>query len=130
MTRRIVIADDDAAIRSLIRLTLPPGDYEVLEATDGPDVLRLLDERAPDLLLLDWQMPGADGGHVLDRVKALDRGTRVIMLTAQTRPEYRTRAEELGADAFMTKPFSPLRLLGVIDDLLGPRPAPPAGGAA
>jgi DNA-binding response OmpR family regulator len=122
-TFRILIVDDDEWVRRLLRTTLSADDYEIFEATDGDDGLRLIEEAAPDLVLLDWQMPGRHGSIVLDAVKEARPLLPVIVLTAEERQSQRELAESLRADAFLNKPFSPLELLSLIERLLGERPS-------
>jgi two-component system, OmpR family, phosphate regulon response regulator PhoB len=120
--RRVLIVDDDEAIRTLLRLTLSTDDYEVFEAVDGEDGLRMLGEVVPDLILLDWKMPGRHGSLVLDEVKATQPTLPVIVLTSEMQEHHRRLAESLLVDAFLTKPFSPIELLDTIERLLGERP--------
>lgn len=117
--RRIVIVDDDEWVRRLLRSTLSADEYEIFEATDGDEGLRLVDEVSPDLVLLDWQMPERHGSLVLDALKEARPQLPVIVLTAEERQSQRELAESLRADAFLNKPFSPLELLGLIERLLG-----------
>jgi two-component system, OmpR family, phosphate regulon response regulator PhoB len=119
---RILIVDDDESVRSLLRMTLPEGEYEVEEATDGEEVLALLAGRVPDLVLLDWKMPGRHGSLVLDELKTRHPQLPVIVLTAEIAEHHRSLAEALKVDVFLTKPFSPLELLATIERLLGERP--------
>jgi len=120
--RRVLIVDDDEAIRALLRLTLPTEEYEVTEAVDGEHGLRMLGETEPDLMLLDWKMPGRHGSLVLDEVKARRPTLPVIVLTSEMQEHHRRLAESLRVDAFLTKPFSPIELLETIERLLGERP--------
>jgi two-component system phosphate regulon response regulator PhoB len=120
--RRILIVDDDESVRSLLRMTMPEGEYEVEEATDGEEVLALLGGRVPDLVLLDWKMPGRHGSLVLDELKSRHPQLPVIVLTAEIAEHHRSLAEALKVDVFLTKPFSPLELLATIERLLGERP--------
>lgn len=117
--RQILIVDDDESVRSLLRTTLPEDEYEVVEATDGDEALALIDGRVPDLVLLDWKMPGRHGSLVLDEVKSRHPQLPVIVLTAEIAEHHRSLAEALRVDVFLTKPFSPLELLETIERLLG-----------
>lgn len=121
--RRILIVDDDEAVRSLLRLTLPKEGFELVEASDGAEALASVAERVPDLILLDWRMPGRSGGEVLLELRQRHSELPVIVLTAEKRSFPRSLAEALKADAFLTKPFSPLELLGEVERLLPERPA-------
>ena len=120
--RRIMIVDDDESVRSLLRMTLPEGEYEIEEAIDGEEALTLLAGHVPDLVLLDWKMPGRHGSLVLDELKTRHPQLPVIVLTAEVAEHHRNLAESLKVDVFLTKPFSPLELLGTIERLLGERP--------
>lgn len=115
---RILIADDDAPLRQLLRMTLPENGFEVLEAGDGQEALDVIAVRPPDLLVLDWRMPGLGGADVLREVRRSHPDLRVIVLTVEGRPRQRAVAESLGADMFLTKPFSPLELLDAVERLL------------
>ncbi len=120
--RRILIVDDDASVRSLLRNTLPEVEYEILEAADGAEALMQFRAEPPDLILLDWRMPGMGGSSVLDAVKDQHPQLPVIVLTSEVQDHHRALAETLGVDAFITKPFSPLELLDTVERLLGERP--------
>ena len=120
--RRIMIVDDDESVRSLLRMTLPEGEYEIEEAIDGEEALTLLAGHVPDLVLLDWKMPGRHGSLVLDELKTRHPQLPVIVLTAEVAEHHRNLAESLKVDVFLTKPFSPLELLETIERLLGESP--------
>ena len=124
MTARILIVDDQADIRKLIRLTLSHlENAEVHEADNGADGWRLAQDIKPDLMLLDVMMPGAlDGYQVCSKVKndpLLAGQTKVILLTARAQQEDLEQGRKAGSDAYLTKAFSPLKLLDLVDDLLG-----------
>jgi CheY-like chemotaxis protein len=118
---RIAIVDDDSFVRRLVRLTLPPDDFELAEASDGDTALGLVETHASDLVLLDWRMPRVSGEEVLRQLKERDASLPVIVVTADS--DERSVAKALGADVFLTKPFSPLELLETIERLLGDRTA-------
>jgi DNA-binding response OmpR family regulator len=103
-------------------MTLPDEGFDLVEAQDGDQALQLTDGRAPALVLLDWRMPGFSGAEVLPELKRRHPGTPVIVLTAEPETQHRQTAESLGADVFMTKPFSPLQLLATVERLLSERP--------
>jgi CheY-like chemotaxis protein len=113
---RILLVDDDIFIRRLLRITLPVDEFEIAEASDGDIALELIEAQRPELVLLDWQMPVAPGATVLARLQERHPNLPVIVLTADA--TQRDRAMELGAVAFLTKPFSPLGLLRAIEALL------------
>lgn len=120
--RRIVLVDDDPIVRRLLRTTLPSESYDVLEASDGDAALRLVDGAEPSLVVLDWHLPGRTGEEVLAESKRRSPSLPVLVLTAEHDPEHRDRATRLGADVFLTKPFSPSKLLEAIERLLGESP--------
>jgi CheY-like chemotaxis protein len=113
---RVVLIDDDVFVRRLLRMTLPAEDFEISEAADGDIALAVAEVQRPDLVLLDWRMPTVSGETVLTELKARYPHVAVVVLTVEG--EQRSRAGELGADAFLTKPFSPLELLRTVEQLL------------
>jgi len=119
--KKILIVDDHADIRRLIRLTLEFAEYEIREAQDGEIALRMAQEVAPDLVLLDVMMPGPiDGLEVCRRLRAsapAGAGPRVIMLSARGRANDREAGLQAGADVYLVKPFSPLQLIDCIAGL-------------
>jgi two-component system phosphate regulon response regulator PhoB len=119
--RTILIADDEDALRALVRVTLDSGRFQIVEATDGVEALRLARQHRPDLLFLDWAMPGLSGLEVCRRLRAdpATKGLTIVMLTARAQEFDRAAALEVGVDAYITKPFSPLRLLDAVRDKLG-----------
>jgi CheY-like chemotaxis protein len=121
VTFRVLIADDDATVRSLLRATLPEDGYDVLEACDGNEALQLIGQEPLDLVLLDWHMPGRRGAQVLEELKRRHPALPVVVLTAEHQAPHRARAEALGVDVFLTKPFSPIELLDTVERLLPER---------
>lgn len=119
--RRIVIVDDDPIVRRLLRSMLPSESFDVLEASDGDAALRLVDGAEASLVVLDWHLPGRTGSEVLAMSKQRSPALPVLVLTAEQDPEQRNRATQLGADVFLTKPFSPSELLEAIERLLAER---------
>jgi CheY-like chemotaxis protein len=116
--KRVVIVDDDDEIRELLLRTLPADGFELLEARDGREALALVERDAPDLLVLDWNMPNTSGGDVLAELARRELRVPVIVLTADDDPKRREIAEAYGASAFLAKPFSPIELLGALERLL------------
>lgn len=110
---RIALVDDDEPLRRLLRATLVPSEYEVVESGSGDDALALFARERPDLVVLDWNLPGRSGGEVLSELKSRRPDVPVIVLTADQ------RAQAPAADAFLLKPFSPIELLDLIERLLG-----------
>lgn len=124
MTARILIVDDQPDIRKLIRLTLQHlDDAEVFEAENGQEGWHMAQDIKPNVMLLDVMMPGElDGYQVCDKVKKhpeLGRLTKVILLTARAQKEDLEQGSKVACDAYLTKAFSPLKLLDLVDNMLG-----------
>jgi DNA-binding response OmpR family regulator len=113
----MLVADDDRDLRELIGFTLAQAGYLVLKAADGPSALRTFETESPDLVVLDINMPGASGFQVCEVIRKRSR-VPVMMLTVRGEEEDLVRALELGADDYLTKPFSPRTLLARIKALL------------
>jgi two-component system, OmpR family, phosphate regulon response regulator PhoB len=116
----ILVVDDEAPIVDLVRFTLEDADVRVVEASDGAEALALARQVNPDLVLLDVHMPKLDGLEVcrqLRREPAFAR-TPIIMLTAAGQQADRSSGLSAGADEYLTKPFSPLALLALVEALL------------
>ena len=106
---RILIVEDSAVIRRLIEVCIRAADLEIITRDDGRTGLSAVSSESPDLVVLDIGLPGMDGWEVLDRIRK-DETTKsipVVVLTAHAEEESRRRANEGGADAFVTKPFQP-----------------------
>lgn len=119
--RKILIADDEPYILNILDFSLGAEGYTVLQAVDGESALRLTIENLPDLAILDVMMPGLDGYEVCRRLKddPRTRGVPVVLLTARNSLEDRRKGEAVQADGYMTKPFSPQRLLDLVQEHLG-----------
>ncbi len=120
MGHRILVIEDSAVIRRLIEVCLRAADLEIVMRDDGPSGLDAVRSEFPDLLVLDIGLPGMDGWQVLDHIRS-DPATRslpVVVLTAHAEEESRRRADEGGADAFVTKPFQPNDFRQTVLDLL------------
>jgi DNA-binding response OmpR family regulator len=118
--RHILVADDEPHIGRIIQLKLERAPYEVTLVGDGREAMERLESDDPiDLVLLDIMMPYLSGLDVLDELKRLPhrKETPVIILTAKGQDADRERAMELGALDFLTKPFSPNKLLNRIDEI-------------
>src|ERR1700726_370190 len=114
---KMLVADDDRDLRELIGFTLTQAGYLVVKAGDGPGALRMFETETPDLVVLDINMPGASGFQVCEAIRKRSR-VPVIMLTVRGEEEDLVRALGLGADDYLTKPFSPRTLLARIKALL------------
>ncbi|NOT53898.1 MAG: response regulator [Deltaproteobacteria bacterium] len=110
--KTILIADDDANLRMLARLTLNDPEYQIIEAEDGREALELTRSRHPDLLILDWMMPDMNGIEVTHALQSDPRTSHIpiIMLTAKARLEDQQRGRAAGVQSYLVKPFSPLAL--------------------
>jgi two-component system cell cycle response regulator len=119
-TLRVLLVDDDAALRALYRFNLEASGVEVQEAADGESALNLLEGTLPDVVLLDVMMPGIDGWDVADRLAANPRTAHlpVIFITALADDEARARGASSGAIGYLTKPFNPVQLADEIESLL------------
>jgi len=116
----VLVIDDEAPIRLLCRVNLEAAGMEVLEAGDGPTGLGAARAERPDVILLDVMMPGMDGWQVLEELLE-DPRTReipIIFLTARAELRDRTRGLELGGVEYVTKPFNPVELAPLVQDLL------------
>lgn len=119
--KRILITEDQPDIRKLIHMTLEFEDYEIREAPDGMEGLRVAKEFQPDLMLLDIMMPGElDGLQVCRHVKADPslRHIKVVILSARGQVADRQAGKEAGADGYLIKPFSPLELIETLENML------------
>lgn len=119
----VLVADDDRDIRQLVAFRLERADYEVLEATDGEEAVRLVTELLPDLAVLDLMMPKLNGYEVTQAIRRHEETKRipVILLTARVQEADVARGFEAGADDYLRKPFSPQELLARVQAILGRR---------
>ena len=120
MTRTILIVDDDESIRRLIATTLEDvSGYRMSEAGDGEEAMRRAREVQPSIVFLDIDMPRLDGIEACRRLKSepSTADATVVMLTGDSEQEAELQARRAGADLFLTKPFSPLHLLRLVDRL-------------
>jgi CheY-like chemotaxis protein len=120
MIRGVLVVDDDPFIRKLIVTTLEDvADVELHEASDGVQAVELAQRERPALVFLDVDMPGLDGIEVCRRLRAdpVTGEATIVMLTAAHGDGVEREAEDAGADLFLTKPFSPLHLLRLVDAL-------------
>jgi len=120
-SKRILIVDDEASLRTLVRANLEVDGLEVSEAVDGIEAMRMLAESQPDLILLDIMMPGKDGIEVLEDLAADEKlkGIPVILLTAKGEQEDLEKGAALGARGHITKPFDPAQMVRTVKAALG-----------
>ena len=122
MCGKILIVDDQEAIRNLLRLTLAPFDCQLYEADNSDDALRLVNDVRPDLVVLDVMLPGTmDGYQVCEKIKshAQTRSIFVVMLTARAQVADIEKGEAVAADEYIIKPFSPCELRERISKICG-----------
>ena len=119
--RSIMVVDDNPDIITIVKTILEGKGYQVLSASSGQELLNLLSERKPDLIILDIMMPEMDGLEVLGRLKAVTETASipVILLTAKVQYEDVLGGYKLGADYYITKPFTSTQLVNGINLLLG-----------
>ena len=120
MTKHVLIAEDERNIAESLRFLLTRAGHEVSLATDGALALAMVRRRRPDALVLDLMMPGLSGFDVLKELRA-DAETRtlpILMLTAKGQATDRRTAEDLGVDAFVTKPFANDEVIATVSRLL------------
>ena len=122
MTHKILIADDEPNIVVSLEYLMKRAGYQVLVARDGQEALDLLRRERPALVLLDLMMPVKSGIEVCQELRADEalRGTKVLMLTAKGRDTDVQKGLGVGADAYMTKPFSTKDLAAKVAEMLGP----------
>lgn len=120
MPPKVLVCDNEEPLRALVCGALAIGDYEIVEACDGDESVDLARSFEPDLIVLDMMMPGRTGLEVLQELRAEARfaETPVVMLTARAQAADRQAAEEAGTSHFLPKPFSPLALASLVEELL------------
>jgi two-component system response regulator MprA len=114
----VLVVDDDEKLLKMLRRTLIYEGFDVVTATDGREALAQVEAHQPDVIVLDWLMPGLDGLGVIDRLRAAHDETMVLMLTARDAIEDRVEGLESGADDYLIKPFAPAELLARVRALL------------
>ena len=119
--KKILIVDDEERVRRLIETTLDIGDFQIFQAKDGEEALKIAQEEKPALILLDIMMPGMDGFEVCKRLKnnSETKSSYIIMLTAKGQKQNIEKGYAVGTDDYFVKPFSPMELLNKIEQVLG-----------
>jgi DNA-binding response OmpR family regulator len=130
MTARVLVVDDDATVRDVVGRYLDEAGYQVDLAADGPTGLRAARERSPDAVVLDLMLPGMTGLDVCRALRADDDRLPIVMLTALGEEDDRVLGLELGADDYVTKPFSTAELLSRVRAILRRRDLDRANGGA
>lgn len=120
MKPQVLVVEDEPPLQQLLAYNLEAGGYDVVQAYDGEQALTIVEERVPDLVILDWMLPQVSGIEVCRRLRRRPDTAKVpiIFLTARTDEPDRLRGLETGADDFITKPFSPAELLARIRAVL------------
>jgi two-component system phosphate regulon response regulator PhoB len=120
MSARIMVIEDEEALSSLLDYNLKTSGYEVSLVSEGEEAVYAIEEERPDLILLDWMLPGTSGIEICRQVRAMTalRDTPIIMLTARGEEADRIRGLQTGADDYLTKPFSMTELMARIQALL------------
>jgi DNA-binding response OmpR family regulator len=123
--RKLLIADDEDGVRSLVKMTLQVDPYEILEARNGDEALAMAREHRPDLMFLDVMMPGPSGIDVCRSLKEDPRTANmtIVLLTAKVQIRDREEGMAAGADDYFTKPFSPVGLLSKVEEVFREREA-------
>lgn len=118
--KKILIADDEHKILMSLEYSFRKIGYEVFIARDGTEVLELLKTMTPDVILLDIMMPNLDGYSTLEHIKTMEKlaNTNVIFLSAKANPKDIEKGLQLGADAYVTKPYSIKKLIQQIEEML------------
>jgi two-component system phosphate regulon response regulator PhoB len=119
--KKILLVEDDPGLRRVVRITLERPSRRLLEAEDGVQALRLIEAEQPDLVLLDWMIPGLSGIEIAQRLQRNGDGSgpAVVMLTGRDQEEDRENGRQAGVFAYLVKPFSPLQLIHVVEKALG-----------
>ena len=120
MQKDILVVEDEAPIREMVRFSVGHAGFDVREAADATEAYERIADRIPDLILLDWMLPGVSGIELARRLKKdeLTRTIPLIMLTARGEETDRLKGFEIGADDYVTKPFSPRELAARIKAVL------------
>jgi two-component system phosphate regulon response regulator PhoB len=116
----ILVVEDEIAIRDMLQFVLAPAGFKIMEAGDIKDAEKQIAKHIPDLILLDWMLPGMNGIDFAKQLKrhSLTKNIPIIMLTARAEEENKIRGLEVGADDYITKPFSPRELIARIKTVL------------
>ncbi len=118
---RVLIVDDEPDILLMLRVNFETEGFETILASDGATALRRIKEDNPDIVLLDIMMPILDGWAVLQECSKLEQAPRIIVLSAKAGSDDISRAQKLGADEYVTKPFDPDQLIQIVNDVLARR---------
>lgn len=118
-TRKVVLIVDDAAVaRTLLRAILAKGDYDVIEADSGANAIRSFHTQRPDIVTMDLLMDSMNGLVAIQAIKTIDPDARIVVISSTTEPNIVQQAIKLGVKAFVAKPFQPAILLGAVEKAL------------
>ncbi|MGE7022065.1 response regulator transcription factor [Solibacillus cecembensis] len=117
--KKILVVDDEEILRMLICDTLEDLGFEIDEAEDGVEAIQKLNAQAYDLIILDYMMPNLTGVEVIEQLEVdVKNNTPILMLTAKAQEADRQVVLDKGAHYFMSKPFSPVELMGLVEEIL------------
>ena len=118
---RVLVVDDDEVIRQLIAVNLTLEGFDVVTAVDGRDCLEKVAEVGPDVITLDVMMPRLDGWVTATQLRRNPEtaSIKVVLITARAQEDDRSRGQQIGVDAYLTKPFDPLEMIRVVRELAG-----------
>lgn len=118
--KKVLVADDEEVLRMLIVDTLEDEGFAIDEASDGEEAWQFLQNNQYDLVILDYMMPGYTGLELLEKIKKAGNGDqgKILMLSAKSQASEKEQVLQAGADSFMAKPFSPLKLIELVEELL------------
>lgn len=118
--KRILLAEDEEVLRMLVADTLEDEDYRIDEAADGGEAMELFRNHSYDLVILDYMMPIFTGLEVIEQIRNTETEghTKILMLSAKNQSYEQEQILQTGADYFMAKPFSPMKLLELVEDIL------------
>src|SRR6476620_7967121 len=118
--KRILLAEDEDVLRMLVVDTLEDEDYIVDEAADGGEAMELFQNHPYDLVILDYMMPVYTGIEVIEKIRNTETEghTKILMLSAKNQSYEQEQVLQTGADYFMAKPFSPMKLLELVEGIL------------
>jgi two-component system phosphate regulon response regulator PhoB len=119
--KTILIADDHDHLRILVSKTLGGPDYRIVEARDGDEAFDVALRHRPDIVILDWMMPGRSGIEVVQALRAHQETSEIpiVMLTAKAQRTSRAYATSLDVQGYLAKPFSPIELMETVEKILG-----------
>lgn len=118
--KRILLAEDEEVLRMLVVDTLEDEGYLIDEASDGLEAIQMIEENDYDLVLVDYMMPGLTGLEVIEKVRSmpLKQHLKIMMLTAKSQQKDEEAAKKAGANYFLAKPFSPMKLAELVGEIV------------